>query len=115
MFAKIVFLFLFCISLSLSATTYKCGDDLEIGLCRLDDYENDIIYVSACPKGKKCITGASGTLKNHVCAKRESLLKVGKKCVSPYECESGVCSDKKCIEKKVGESCKSDENCPHDS
>ena len=115
MFVKIVFVFLFCISFSLSEYTYKCGDDLKVGLCQLDDYENNIIYVSACPKGKKCITGASGSLANHACAKRESLLKVGKKCVSPYECESGLCSDKKCIEKKEGETCKRDENCQHDS
>ena len=52
MFVKIVFVFLFCISFSLSEYTYKCGDDLKVGLCQLDDYENNIIYVSACPKGK---------------------------------------------------------------
>ncbi len=72
MFVKIVFVFLFCISFSLSEYTYKCGDDLKVGLCQLNDYENNIIYVSV-SKGKKMYHRSQWvTCQSCLCKKRIS-------------------------------------------
>lgn len=73
-----------------------------------DEGETEVTYVKACGKGKTCTEDDYYGGKFGICVKRKDLLEEDKKCTSPLECRSGICTNKKCSKKKVNEPCNQD-------
>ena len=113
-----IVLLLLAISSIYSSTVYKCGSDLKLDTCYLEDTENvgeDIkktIYVDACPKGKVCNERGGPDLSlTSQCIKVKYPLEEGKKCASNSECISGKCDNDKCAAADEGGKCAQDREC----
>ena len=94
--------------ISYTQSLTKCGDDLKLDTCYLSGMEGEttVTYVKACGKGKKCQESSVG-----ICIKQKDKLEEGKKCITPLECRSGICTNKKCAIKKENEACTEENEC----
>lgn len=89
---------------------YKCASNIKLDTCFLSVTKEDgktVGYVDSCAKGKIC----EEIEDVYQCVKPKTLLEEGDKCEFPEECQSGICSSKKCAVKKEGEACKYSDNC----
>ena len=113
-----IVLLLLAISSIYSSEVYKCGSDLKLDTCYLEDEETvgeetkTTIYVDACPKGKVCTEGESSNLSLvNQCIKVKLPLEEGKKCASNSECISGKCDNDKCAAADEGGKCTENREC----
>ena len=106
-------LFAFILSGGYSLTEqdeYKCASNIKLNTCFIyttKEDEKTVAYVNGCGKGKIC----KEVQQMFQCVKVKTLLEEGDKCELAEECQSGLCSSKKCVFKKEGEECTSDNNC----
>ena len=113
-----IILLLLAISSIYSSTVYKCGSDLKLDTCYLEDNEEvgdetkTTIYVDACSKGKVCGGGGTSNLfMTNQCIKVKYPLEEGKKCTSNTECMRGKCDKNKCTAVDEGAKCSESEDC----
>ena len=111
---KIIFLFLTILPLYVESK-YKCAEELQSDICYLEGKEftglniQTVTYVKKCPLGKSCQKEKKSGI--GYCLKASILKDIGEKCSLNIECLTGHCENEKCIGKKEGEPCSSNDNC----
>lgn len=101
-------------NLTVTCPSFKAKKDSQIfeeDTCVFYEDDDEVYYVDPCNDGEVCTKGKTPTA-NYTCeTELTSKSYPGETCLEATDCDSGVCTNTKCVGKSIGETCTKDLEC----